>query len=122
MNDQPDKSVLTIDAEDPQQQRIRVLFDQRIKIKSLEDALKAEKDAWSTNAKQLLTDTGYDSIKAEHFGSITLVRSSRSSLDQSILKQVLLANNVAADIINMAIDRATKVTPSESVRYFPVKS
>lgn len=96
---------------------IRYAMEKRAEAKELEDRAEAIRKEADEVLLPLLSTL--DDMKAEDetLGSVSVVCQTRSTLNQDIAKENLLANGVDAGVIALAWTVGTKTTTSTSVRY-----
>ena len=96
---------------------IRYAMEKRLEAKGLED--RAEGIRKEADEVLLPLLASLDDMKAEDeiLGTVSVVTQSRSTLNQDMAKENLLANGVDASVIALAWMVGTKITQSTSVWY-----
>ena len=83
----------------------------------LEQVAEAIKKMANGNLIALFDLIGDDKVECEGVGSVSRVTATRTSVNHDLLKENLVANGVAVNVIVASFDAASKTTESTSVRF-----
>jgi ATP phosphoribosyltransferase regulatory subunit HisZ len=98
-------------------EELRQAIHARSKIKKKEDDLDTEKQNIVAQIEVLLDAIGIQSALDPRSGSVTRYSQSRSSLNQSRLKEELLKKGVPAEVIVACFTKATSFSTSSGIKF-----